>query len=532
VVLVGVVAVRFWWLDLFPPGFNHDEADVVMSAVTFARSGSDSSGVKLPDALFASKTEAWITGWTSFMLVPVVSWWGVGMGQIRVWFGIMNLLTGVMVAGTLTKLTRNKILGWAIMAVWVVSPWMLAMARATTEAPVGLWWWVVGWWWLMTNTGRRIWVAVVPWGLAWLTYIGMKPVLMVGVPILLIWHKIWMAGRTRGRDYLLVVVLVGVVFGVSGGIGYVWPGSILRQRSQSEVVWTEVKRYGEIVGERRKNSIVNPWENVVVNKLWVGGGEMAKKYLGIWGQDFLLWGGDARATYRFFEYGAMHMWDVVLIAVGVWVVARDLRWMGYGVGMVLFGQVGSVVSSVETSYFFRAGVFGVGLVILLGIGLARVGKWAGVVYVLMGLSFGHFFLMRYPVIAQENQFLGERIMVNYLHRESGEVWVVTPEPQRPQTLFKLYFGLTELPGRIRWIKNCDEVDYDKLVVMDVNSGCRKGTSGVRIVNQKDAGELWWIGNSKLCDKSELALWRRFNLISDYAVEEMDDTSFCRRWINL
>jgi hypothetical protein len=50
-ILIGLF-FHFYYLNIFPIGLTHDDADVVVSMRTLANSGNDVSGVSFPSLLF------------------------------------------------------------------------------------------------------------------------------------------------------------------------------------------------------------------------------------------------------------------------------------------------------------------------------------------------------------------------------------------------------------------------------------------------------------------------------------------------
>src|SRR3989304_9983963 len=93
VISVFLIAVRFLWLDKFPPGFNHDEVDVVLSAKNYWVNGADISGVKFPLPLIATKTEGVSAGLPSILLAPILGPLDVNLSSTRFVSALVNILT-------------------------------------------------------------------------------------------------------------------------------------------------------------------------------------------------------------------------------------------------------------------------------------------------------------------------------------------------------------------------------------------------------------------------------------------------------
>ena len=68
-VTIGVIS-RFVWLDKFPVGITHDEADIVLSGKHFFKDGTDASGVRFPISIIATKMQSGQTSVISWLLAP------------------------------------------------------------------------------------------------------------------------------------------------------------------------------------------------------------------------------------------------------------------------------------------------------------------------------------------------------------------------------------------------------------------------------------------------------------------------------
>src|SRR3990172_7963576 len=65
--LLGTVT-RFLWLDRFPVGISHDEAEVLLSAKTYWLFGTDISSTSFPKSIFTNLTSGGLSGLPSFLL--------------------------------------------------------------------------------------------------------------------------------------------------------------------------------------------------------------------------------------------------------------------------------------------------------------------------------------------------------------------------------------------------------------------------------------------------------------------------------
>lgn len=531
-----LVATRFVWLDKFPAGLNHDEADVVLSAKTYKQQGTDVSGVAFPRSLIYTRTEAGLSGLPSVFISPWIGFVPTSLTAARLPFVVINLLTGLIFALIIYLATRSKIFVGIFAFVYLINPWSFLYSRATTEAPVALLFLALALLLLFAKRGTKIFWSLPFFIFAFLSYFGAKPLMPLVVVGSLILHFL-IINNTSIRIYLMYLGTLALLLMLYFGISYVSPVSTLKNRS-SELVFSNINRFTEKVNQERRISIQSPVNQVFYNKYALLGKEIVNKYLGIWSLDFLFISGDPRATYRLEDHGMLYVLDapfLILGLIGLTKLFQKKNFLGPLIlGMLILAPVISTVSQVETSYIFRSFLMLPALMLLnsAGIYFVYIKKpviliLIGAVYVIFFVNFLHFYFYSYPVTHQEAQFLSERIMVNYLARTNHQPIVVVTSPKQI-TQQETFFS-----GSVQSLITTDcKLAIGSTVLMQngVHCSLQNNLPKNYIQDQKDAATLVTIYGDSLCQNYNLTPWRENAKIGDYAIEKLSTRKFCERWI--
>ena len=167
-------------------------------------------------------------------------------------------------------------------------------------------------------------------------------------------------------------------------------------------------------------------------------------------------------------------------------------------------------------------------------------------------NFLYFYYFRFPISAQENYFLSERILANYLNRNSEKNIVIVTINPRAVFLEKAFYSdsnsqefmLSQLLNsrgsgefdykNIKFTDQCpEELNANKIYVIHRDIGCQMDLNYAYLIqDQKDSGAVFTIYNDNLCEDINLDPWRREHFVSDYLIEGMDKATFCNRWINI
>jgi hypothetical protein len=566
ILALGLVIIRFWWLDKFPGGIEHDELEVVLSAKSFWVFGSDISLTKFPISLIANKTDAGLAGLPSFILAAVVGWQKLTLFSVRFPYVILNLITLYFLALLVYKLSLNKFFSISVVFFGLINPWYYMFARSTTEAPFALFFTVLGIYILFNNHGKKIYYSFIPFLLAFFSYFGIKPILALLVPVLLLIHYKFI-NNTKRSHYLIYFAATLCLF-----TGYILfskstlLGNTLAYRISRESIFSDFVKYSNVVDEQRRVSVEFQYKNLFFNKYTSFSKDVLKKYTGWMTSDFLFFGGDPRAMYRFEDHGMFYIIDVfflVLGIAGVICIQNKNRKALFGILIILFllAPIPAAISTNGDSYFFRASMLIPVLIILMAYGNTFVyehikSKYktayivaVSLLYSIFFINFLIFFFYRYPAKEFSNQYTDARILANYLNRlsvvDNKSITLVTTSAKA--AYYQFLFNTNKLDnkdfelllpndiykiGNLTITQKCVSPNKNSVVVIDSRTDCetQKYTNVVTIQNPKDAGVNYRIFNDPICTNSELASYKTGIVLNDFEIEKMNNNQFCIRWI--
>lgn len=559
-IFLGIIA-RFMLVDRFPPGINHDELDVILSAKTHWKYGKDLSGVSFPESLIFTETKAGLSGLPSFILSSFIGVSEMNLLNARLPFILLGFIIVYFIAAIVWMITSDKKLTLISVFISLLNPWLFFYSRSTTEAPFALLFSLIGIYFFYKNKKKLIFVSTASFILAFFSYYGAKPVIPILVSILYL-------SRIFSKNYQIrntLIINLVLFFLVVGGFFVLLLGNInstFVSRSP-ELIFSRWSDFGVIVDEQRRASIEFPLKNLVWNKPVQLVVEFSKKYFGWISFDFLFFSGDPRATYRFGDHGLFLILDSIFIIVGFIAYGKtkeinnvDLKkFRNLVLLLLLVGPIGAALTKIDNSYVFRgfllipALIFTISLGVYKLSGLLRYKKTfviIAVVYIALFINFIVFFNFRYSVKQQENQFLSERVLANYLIKNNFEI-PVTVYVKLPLMIYNGFIFFSNNISEEVVIGQKDEIayqykNYTFTNKCDINS--EKGlfivedgycdydnTNFLVIQDQKDSGSIFKIYNDILCQDKNLTPYRREHFIEDYLIEDMDRSAFCERWIN-
>lgn len=559
-ILFGVI-VRFLWLDRIPVGITHDDADVVLSAKSLWVSGRDISGTSFPSTLFFNKTPGKISALPSVLLSPILGPLPLNLFSIHFVYTLINLLTIIFIAGISYNFFKDIKFSLAIVLAGLFNPWFFVYSRYPTEAPFALLFTVIGIYLLFKEKARGVFLSTLFFILSFYSYFGAKVAIPLVFPLLLLIRYF-----SKGYDLLnLKSYILSFLFFVLVVGGYFFvvlrsPESTFSQRAVGEFIFSDMSQYQSQVNETRRASIDFPFKNLFFNKYILVSKEITQKYFGWLSPDYLFLSGDSVSVYRFGEHGLFYFIDILLVAIGIsyFVIQRVKKpriYIYILITLILIAPLGSSISRVGNSYFFRSFLLIPVAITLIAGGLYFISiklspmftNLVLVAYLIFFLNFLVFYFFRYPVKQQDNQFLEGRVLSSYIQRSvsKGVRAIVHTQDQLSTYHLYLFYGgfknqqLLPFTSQFFDIKttdtymtnNCDSKDNGVVKIFETKLNCPKIEDDYVIIqNQKDAGAQYLIYNDKVCGGMILETYRRVHNVSDYAIETMTDKEFCNRWI--
>lgn len=530
VVLFGIF-IRFLWLEL-PVGINHDEADVILSAYSYLRTGADISGVSFPRSLIVSNTEAGLSGLPSLILAPIIGNITLSLSSVRIPYVVLNSATGVVLALITSKLTKSTRTGLAVLAVYLISPWSFLYTRATTEAPFVLFFVLLGILALLQRQRKYFWASLLFFVAAFFSYQGTKVILPLLVPIILLGRHYYYRKSSLSdiAKYLFLFFITAAVFFT---LSFSSPVSTANQRAD-ELIFSS-QELSSTVNDLRRESVGSTLTPLQINKFTVGIWDGLQRYLGLFSPDFLFISGDPRATYTFERHGMFYLIDVVLIMVGlVYLINKGDRLLKLLiVSLLVLAPLVSFISVVESSYVFRAVLAMPALIMLSGIGLSEIMSRKLVTVVLSIIllfsvfNFYHWYFYGYTVRHQQSHYFSERVLASYALRNNGNLEIWTTEPTAIAQQIYFYSSSLKVPENVSIVRGCGTLEEGKTTVIDIKANCDVGENKIiEIVDRKDAGTNFKVVNDLLCKNYPLERFPAQHSLEKYAIENTSDEEFC------
>lgn len=537
-IIIGLF-FHFLYLDIFPVGLTHDDADVVLSMKTLSDSGVDVSGVGFPNLLFFNKTQGNISGLASFLISPIFKLFELDLFSIHFVYVIINIASLILLSYLVYLLSKNEKLSLYIFLIGLFNPWMFAYSRYPTEAPIALLFVLIALVFFFSKLNSGLLLSSVFFILSFYSYYGAKIAIIILFPLLLLIF--------RPKKYLfsLPVFILGVASYFLVSIFNT--NSTLSKRLGNELIFKNIETYQQRTDEFRKISLEQKYKYLFLNKYVFLGEDVFKKYIGWMSPSILFFEGDPVSVYRFSDHGLFYILDAILFIFGfiyfVLYAKENKKLIVLSMLLFIIAPIGSSISNIGTSYFFRSFLLLIPLTILTGSGLyylqfilekhnKKIFWYAFIIlYTLFFVRFLNFYFVRYLVYSQENNFFSERILSSYIKRV-GEIKIISLKIVNEESFINLHkFYNRELRGNIVITNDCSLIDNEGVAIYDSVLSCSNLQKDyLVIVNQKDSGVVYKIFGDSLCSNTVLTPFKREHKLSDYKVESMSDSEFCNRWI--
>jgi hypothetical protein len=343
------------------------------------------------------------------------------------------------------------------------------------------------------------------------------------------------------------------------------PGSIFSNRV-GEFFFMDKGEITTAVNDQRKLSVTTPLQSLFVNKSTVIVSIFLKKYLGAFCSEVLWVSGDSRLIYTFYQHGLLYIIDIFFLGIGFAVLfSRYPREFLFLISLILIAPLASGLSGVTTSYVHRSFLLSPLLRIVIGVGVYESYLFFGkrlrpnivmgalfLLYAVSFLNFCYFYFFRYSIIAGELYALSERLSAKFVSlsmKENKSIVVVgTNAPDR--YLEYLFYANNQKAieehivhmadfnsgrlkiGNVQFVGGCPEkFDSKTIYVVSTITKCfPKERPYFSINDPKDAGALFVVYNSTVCQGIAIASWNRYHLRSDFTIEKMNTKQFCERWV--
>ena len=334
VILLLAAFLRFWRIDVVPPGIDWDEAAVGYNAWSILKTGKDEYGNPLPFT-FTSFGDGKLP-MVVYATVPSVAAFGLTPFGIRLPSILIGIGTVVLTYFLTLQILKKKTIAISAMFLLAISPWHLQFSRAAFEptwatffVPLSLFFW-----WKGKENPRWYLGAAGGFALSLYTYHSVKIFLPLMLLVLLFPHRAFLLKNQK------VVIFAGLVFFLLAS-----PAIVTTFTSpQGRLAQTSVINHPseiEKINARRRDDIRDgfPFPSVWNNKLTRNLAVVTEHYASHFSPQFLFFGEQVNFRLGLRDYGKFHLFEAVLLLVGVYTLVRWrntasvflFAWMGIGV---------------------------------------------------------------------------------------------------------------------------------------------------------------------------------------------------------
>lgn len=549
--------MRFLWIDRFPVGMAHDEVQYAVNGLSYKFMGEDVSGYGLPLSVFRTETIGRVS------IVPTLAIYflsyvvEINELNLRIFYSIIGVASG-LVLYKITELLVNKKAAVCVLIVFFLNPWTFDLFRWIGDTAFALMFYLLGIYFFLGKSKHKYRSSILFFILGYFSYYAARVVFLPLIVILFTYKYILEKQNTLSiKKFLLVGVALFITFLL---LEFTLPGSPASGRSGDLVIFN--KQYlADHTNQDRREAISTPINNLLLNKYSTAVKNILRSYIAAYSSDMLFIRGDNRATYTFSDHGLFYYIDIFLISSGtIYLVFKKKKTMVLLVAIILISPLPTALNIVETSVFNRSFMMlpiiclisGLGLYSLANIKNKKVIFVIIPVYFLSVVNFLHFYFFRFPILQQENHYLSEKLLSNYIDRNKDKQVVVYNGEHRSMAMNYTFFSITNSKENIKqmasqymyedrafkinnayFTNNCELQIDGAIIVVHKDSECGKKMlkSPIVIQNQMDSGGIFFIDRDTLCDLMLLTPYRRSSLLSDYYFFEMSDSEFCNRWFN-
>ena len=524
-IFIFLVFSRFLYLDRFPIGISHDELEYILSAKSYFSSGTDLSGSSFPASIFQTNTLGSISFLPALILSPYYGLIHLNQFTARLPYIIINLLTAFVFYLLVKKLFQNKNFAILSSILFLANPWSFYLSRTASDTAFALLFYLLAINFILNKSPQKLFLSFLFFVLGFFSYHGAKPILIPLVLVCLFYSKIHI------KPKLLFLSSIIAIFSLYLLGSRFFPSSASQTRSQ-EILFLNKDLISQTVNTDRQASLESPFKNIFTNKLTISLEIFSQKYFSAFSPDTLFISGDNSGTYRFGRHGLFYLVDFIFIIIGLISLFKKYPHQAKFLSiLILISPLATAISTVGTSTINRSFLLFPILIIFSSFGIYLVNKLLSLLIFISFTGFLYFYFFRFPIIGQENYFLSQRIIANYIVRNNTSNIIVIDSEPREVFLETLFYSSKNKVENTTFISTCPK-DFDPKITYIIKSSiCPLKIDNIKSINEEQfGGPLYYIVNDSFCSSYPSQKYLRFHLTKDYLLEKMENSNFCQTWI--
>ncbi|MCX6793685.1 MAG: glycosyltransferase family 39 protein [Candidatus Gottesmanbacteria bacterium] len=547
---------RFVYLNRIPNAISGDELLYAITAKSIYLTGHDISGTWNPLSVFLfryppNEQQAELPYFLHLLTAP----FPFSLYLAKLPFAIFSVGIVILLYLIAKKLFGESV-GIATGLTAAINPWLVVMGRTGYESTPATFFYLLGLYLMLTTHGWSIVWSILPFILAFYSYIGTK---LIFIPFVAVTAFLAYLRRKQYKKQFILVCLISLAFTV--GFLILLKSSPTGSRI-SELFLPNSTTVSNDVNEIRRTAIQLPFLSLAVNKYTVYFQEVFTKIFRIFSPTYLFVEGDQfflPARQSFFYYI-----DFFFLALGALVVFTKKRIYFFVIWIfILLGTFPHLFHKTTGDFSGHLTLMFPFMVILIGSGIAGLIRSVtnrykpfiiiGIIclYAVNLVSFSVIYFAQTPLVGYAD--FPMRVLSRYAKMGARQSKPVIIYSTRSYDVFKKYLFYTDMMNKqtipeIRRIGNQSLFVFDGIhfsscpntvttatesttLIYDVGCNPPENLPHLSITKLSDAGETYKIFNDTMCQPYELQRYPQHLTFSDFSIESLTEKEFCTVYIS-
>lgn len=556
-----IVTTRLFKISSVPSVISHDEIYYPVQAKTIALAFTDPSGNWNPLSLTAAHPlYAELPG----LIMAPASFFSDPLLAARFTHAVLGSLLVLIVARIGFQVTKQRSIFWGIFLVGLVNPWLFQFSRMGFDALFSLFFYFLGILLYLHQSPKVRLLAIASFILGFYQYQGLKLVFIPLVLAVTLFGYLYRKHHTYSHQHefaqAATLIAVALLLNLRFIVGI---QTQVAQGRTGDLIFSDPTIPAQ-VQVLRQQSIVSPVQELFNNKATVVIHTFLTNYAASFNPTQLfIYGEPLRNPFSVWSKGMFNPVDALLIFIGLLSLLLQKKYRYFGLFLlflVVLAPLPSALNAKGIWIMFRSSLYIPTLVLLSGIGLSYLLKKSKIVgfvlclYLLLSVPFFYDYFYRYPVIGTSGSYFSERIVANYVSRNSDKKIVVLVDETQFVYNSLLHFNRLVTQQNLSEIKQSYEMNQYTLGKLTVDNRCvskrdiQQGTVVIAaasipfceeseiikftkpvltsaIQSLLDSGEQFIIYNDEIC--TNYALNSSIHVKTDaFAIETLGEKEFC------
>lgn len=561
-ILIFGCFIRIIYLGSVPPGLANDEANIVLNAQSFLKTGENIPGIIT--GILGNPTGDLTAGVhseiSSYILIPWYLIFGFNFVTIKLPFVFAGL--GIIILSFLiVRKMVSQGAGLITAGLSAINPWSIFFSRSAYESILSAFFYLLAIFIVISQKNWRLLWALPFFILGLLCYFAAKTIMLPLALVCLFCVLIF-----KMKDSIKPLIVLNVIL-----LGFLIIYLPILNSSKAGARFNELQNkqsLSEVVNIKRTSSLDLPlsqlFENRIIEDLRVRIGAS----LGEFSANLLFLDGNPESipSLNIPDHAPLYLLDLPFIVLGIIFLARtNLFFLTLTLGVLLTTLIPNFLNLQGTTYMIRTVMLFPFLILISGSGLYYLktllmkNLFLKIIFSLTIaayiFSFGNFiyqYFGRLPIEKSEGWFLTDRILSKYISASlknypDTNITVISPSPkhtfyrylffnnlyQNSEEINKINQSLRKFGYSYKGVNITDKCllpgENNSIVIIDKSMDC-PGSSNIFISSVRDAGDKYQILDDKLCSGLITRSYPLLKNISDLDIEKLSKEDFCSKYI--